>query len=131
MDPYEHPGHLPGGPGDPGDRSNYRETQEEHSEDMQIERKKEIGAKWTKNKEKGATNGTKDDVDANNKDEEKDEEDDNSMHETNYTEEAKTQRYHKTNRQKETWAKRTKNKENGANYWELTVKRQALAKETE
>ena len=130
MDPYEPPGDLPGDPGDPGDQYNYLETQEEHLEDMQTEINKEIGPNWTKNKENGATKGRKDDDD-DNKDEDKDVEDDNSMHETNDTEEGKAQRYHKTNRQKETWAKRTKNKENGANYWELTVKRQALAKETE
>ena len=37
MDPYEPPGYLPG---DPGDRYTYLDTQEEHLEDMQTERKK-------------------------------------------------------------------------------------------
>ena len=61
MDPsYESPGHLPGDSGDPGARANYLETQEEHLEDMQIEREKEIGTKWTKNKGNGANTGMND-----------------------------------------------------------------------
>ena len=99
MDPYEPPGDLQEDPGDPGEQYNYLETQEEHPEDIQSERTEEIGANWTKNKEIGATNGRKDDG-GDNKDEDTDAEDDNSMQETKDTKEAKAQRYHKTNRQK-------------------------------
>ena len=80
MDPYELTWDLPGDPGDPGDQYNYQGTQEKHLEDMQSERKEEIGANWTKNKENGDNTGMNDDNDDDDNKDDDNKDDDASNH---------------------------------------------------
>ena len=107
MDPYEPLGHPPGDPGDPGDNYNYLETQEEHEEDTQTERKKEIRVKGTKNKENDVNAGMHDDDDG-----DKEEDNADQIQGSKETKKINAQILHyakQTDRKKETRAKMPNN----------------------